>query len=109
MKWEVSYVGDINEYFEDACLGEQDLIKIKVKMDHVAESPLYLSEYVQGLNNSNIRRVRFPDDFRMFILLDPDAEVIYCLAFMHRNHCYDKKSLNKVATIVRDFITSKPR
>lgn len=104
MVWEVNYVDNINDFFMKEGLKEQDLLKIRNRMNYIAQSPIHFSERVQGTGIDNLRRVKFSEDYRMFILLDPIGEVIHCLAYLRRNHCYDKKELNKVITIVRELI-----
>jgi mRNA-degrading endonuclease RelE of RelBE toxin-antitoxin system len=105
MSWEINYAENFVAFLNSAGISENDLLKIKSRMDYVSQSPITLSEHVQGLSLSNLRRVRF-GDFRIFILIDPIGQVINCLAFLPRKSCYDQKSLNRVATIVRDFMRS---
>lgn len=99
-QYEISWIDGIDEDFLEANLTENEVMKIKSKMDYVAQSPLNYSERIKGVPTSFLRRVKF-GNYRLFIYLEDRVMVIYCLAFLPRKKCYDKVSLNRVLNLVK--------
>lgn len=96
---EINWVEGIEDDFEL----EKELIKVKTRMTNLVSLNVSKhSDRVLGLPD-NIRRVKFGQDRRLFILVDSIAEIIYCLAYLPRKTCYSKKSLNKVLSIVKEI------
>jgi len=106
MPWKVSYVEGFSDFACKSKLSTIDLMRIKTRLDHVSQSPINLTEKVYDVGYPYVRRVKYVragNDYRIFVLLNPTTEEMYCLAIFSRESAYNKKVLNKVMTIIRNL------
>lgn len=102
LQYEINWVEGIEQDFLNARLTEIDILKIKSKLDSISDNPTTRSERVKGVPTSYLRKLKF-GNYRLFIYIDDKGMNIYCLAFLPRKDCYNKISLNKVLTLVKEI------
>jgi mRNA-degrading endonuclease RelE of RelBE toxin-antitoxin system len=98
MTYEVVYVEEILDDFEEMRLDDKDVIDIRQRVDAVAkhQNPLLVTERVF---NTPLRKLGIGSN-RLFLHIDAGQHVIYCLAYKRHNVCYKQQHINRVLTLV---------
>lgn len=97
--FEVVFIEGIEDDFVEYKISEEQIFKIKNKIDSLSSNIFSLSQKLVGFPN-NLRKIRF-GDYRLFVYIENFT--IYCLAFIHRKECYKKESLNRIFTLVKNL------
>lgn len=101
MSWKSNWIEGIEDDF--SC--EKELLRAKAKVDLACCNNPYLhTEKIKGVNIEGLRKITI-GDHRLFILLNDETENMYCLSYLPRKNCYNKISLNKVLTIIKNIST----
>ena len=100
-KYEVLFVEDIEEDFVNLNFNENQLQSIINKIEAIAAhpNPKLVTERVM---NTPLRKIPF-GKYRLFLHIDDQTEVIYCLAIIHHNRCYKPKEIKKVITLLKNI------
>jgi mRNA-degrading endonuclease RelE of RelBE toxin-antitoxin system len=101
MTYEIVFVDDIEQDFLDEGISDAGILTIQDKLKVISnhQRPLLLTDRVL---NTGLRKIPYKN-YRVFLYIDENQEVIYCLAVLHHNKCYKKQELKKILSVLRDL------
>lgn len=97
-KYEVLFVDEVEKDFAKIGFKEKEIQAIMNKIEAISShsNPKLVTERVM---NTSLRKIPYKK-YRIFLHIEEQTEVIYCLAIIHHNKCYKTKEIKKVMTLL---------